>query len=155
MPIDAMPEHACAILIDDCDRLLLQLRPPWARHAAQQLCCFGGKREAGEDAVGCLARELAEELGWRPSAAKAAVDLRRGARFIARFFHVVLPTGTTLVVEPGSVLVRASASALPGLPLSPWHQAVLSAWCHGRELVDLDWNGTAPPTPPRGRPPSP
>ena len=51
------PEHACALLVDGHDRLVLQLRPATARFAADRLGCFGGKCEPGEDARTALPRE--------------------------------------------------------------------------------------------------
>ena len=133
----AEPEHACAIVRDHRDRLVLQLRPPWVRHAPEQLTCFGGKREPGETAEACLVRELAEDLAWHPKSFAPAVDLVKGDRWIARFFQTQLPASVQPRVEPGFALIRAPQPTLPGLPISPWHVRVLAAWQAGGDRVDL------------------
>lgn len=134
------PEYCCAVLTDERGWLLLQLRSKRARHAPDQLCCFGGRREVGEAAHACLARELTEELGLESAgtAAQACCELWQGARLIARFYR--LPQAvkrTALRVEPGSHALYAPWASLPGLPLSRWHRLVLAAVAHGRPRVDL------------------
>lgn len=137
----AEPDYACALLCDAHDRLVLQLRPASARHAASQLTCFGGQREPGESATACLGRELGEELGWHPvTIPDYVVRLQDGPRFIASFHVVHLPSDVTLQVEAGSVAIHAPQRSLPGLPLSPWHRQVIDAWLRAdREpcVVDL------------------
>lgn len=131
-----LPEHACALLVDPRGCMILQLRPASARHAPSQLTCFGGKREAGETAEACLRRELGEELGWAPDVVPAeGLDLRSGGCFIARFFAIALPDGVVLRTEPGSIAVRAHPRSLPGLPLSPWHEAAITGWGRGQVEV--------------------
>lgn len=131
-----LPEYACAIISDAGDRLLLQLRPPTARHAADQLTCFGGRRETDEDDLQCLRRELHEELAWTPPALTPVCELRQGRRFIARFFSAFWK-GEPLALEAGDVGVWVPPSALPGLPVSPWHAAVLAAVAAGQQQVRL------------------
>lgn len=131
------PEYACAIINGADGRRLLQLRPGEARHAAGQLTCFGGAREPSETAETCLRRELHEELGWWVGDLRPACDLRQGARFIARFFHCTLPASTPLRTEPGHVAVWVATPSLPGLPLSPWHRAVLTAVDQGLSVVEV------------------
>ena len=130
------PEHACALLVDGHDRLVLQLRPATARFAADRLGCFGGKCEPGEDARTALARELHEELGWSPPAAHPVVELVRGPRWIATFFAVSFPD-VPVRLEPGFHLVRAPWRALPGLPVTSWHAAVIAAWRAGHARVEV------------------
>ncbi len=132
----AQPDYACALIEDDHHRLLLELRPPHARHAADQLTCFGGKREAHEDDRTCLLRELREELGWIPSSAEPACDLWQSDRWIARFFRCRW-AGDQPRTEPDSLAVWAPWASLPGLPLSPWHRDVLLAVRQGRSHVAL------------------
>lgn len=134
----AEPEYACAIITGADGRRLLQLRPAGARHAPGQLTCFGGARDPSETAESCLRRELFEELGWVAGQLHPACDLRQGPRFIARFFHGTMPADTPLRTEPGHVALWVTTACLPGLPVSPWHRAVLTAVAHGRTLVDLD-----------------
>jgi 8-oxo-dGTP pyrophosphatase MutT (NUDIX family) len=133
------PEYACAVIADPESRLLLQLRPATARHAAGQLTCFGGRREEGETAEACLRRELAEELGWQPAALKPGCELWKGRRFIARFYRVQLDVPVEkLAVEAGSRAILASWADLPGLPVSPWHRAALAAIAAGQGKAVLD-----------------
>ncbi len=210
---DPRPDYACAIITDRRGWLLLELRPPSARFAAGLLTCFGGRREAGEDAPTALERELEEELGWTPAVAEPACDLWQGSWFIARFFRCTwnpantpavrnhvdvdidapfarpfargaamstspsssgipindpantpavrdrvdvdidapfalpLARGAAMSTSPSSPQGGASANvavpvwapwpSLPGLPLSPWHAAVLRAVQAGRSRVDL------------------
>lgn len=130
------PEYACALISDHVGRLVLQLRPGDSRHAPAQLTCFGGRRECDEDATDCLRRELDEELGWAPFSFATACDLRRGPRWISRFFACQLPPGIPLRVEAGSVAVPVPWSALDGLPVSPWHQAVFVAVSRGQMVAE-------------------
>lgn len=132
----AQPDYACALIEDDHHRLLLELRPPHARHAADQLTCFGGKREDDENDKTCLLRELREELGWTPSSAEPACDLWQDDRWIARFFRCRW-SGDRPQTEPESLAIWAPWSCLPGLPLSPWHRDVLLAVKQGRGHVAL------------------
>lgn len=131
------PEHACAIIADAAGRLLLQLRPRAARHAGDQLVCFGGTREAGEEAGDCLRRELREELGRVPVLAGPGPELWRGGRFIACFTHARWDAAWTPRCEPGFLPLWAPWRALPGLPLSSWHARVLAAARRGAARVDL------------------
>ena len=82
-------------------------------------------------------RELQEELGWRPEAWLPAVDLLRGGDWLARFSVAQMPDDADLHIEAGSVAIWAPAKALDGLPLSPWHAAVLRAWQRGLSSIDL------------------
>jgi 8-oxo-dGTP pyrophosphatase MutT (NUDIX family) len=132
------PEHCCAIIACDSERLLLELRPAKATYAPDKLACFGGKREPGEDAEQCLRRELREELAWEPVVFEAHVDLWRGERYIARFSTCVLPPTAEVRPYTGACAVRVPVRCLAALPLTPWHAAVLAAWLDGRQQVDLD-----------------
>jgi 8-oxo-dGTP pyrophosphatase MutT (NUDIX family) len=132
-----LPEYACAIITRPDGWYLLQVRPHSARHAPGQLTCFGGAREGDESDQACIVRELLEELNWSPATLEVACDLRRGARYIARFFRCVMPHGVALRTEPNQVALWAPPTALPGLPLSPWHQAVLAAVARGETVVEL------------------
>ena len=131
------PEYCCALITDRRGWLLLQLRPSHARHAADQLTCFGGRREAGEDAETCLRRELVEELGLQPTAISVGCDGWRGSRFIARFFHCATAPDLRVTTEPGHVAIWAPWPALPGLPVSPWHRQTLAAIRAGQGRVEL------------------
>ncbi len=137
MPTFVEPDYACAVISAPDGRRLLQLRPPDARHAAGQLTCFGGMREPGESAESCLRRELHEELGWDPGSLTPLCELWVGGRLIARFYHSALPDGVRLTTEPGHAAVWVPTKALPGLPVSPWHRAVLAAVDAGAAVVEL------------------
>ena len=134
-----LPEYCCAVISDPRGWLVLQLRPALSAHAADQLTCFGGRREEGEDALSCLMRELDEELGWRPHSATACCELWKGARLVARFYRV-LPVAacSAFTVEADSHLIAAPWPSLPGLPVSPWHRLVLDAIAHGRTRIVLE-----------------
>ena len=131
------PDYACAIITAADGFHLLQLRPASARHAAGQLTCFGGRREPLESAETCLLRELDEELKWTATTLFPVCDLRQGRQWIARFFRCPMPRSTRLVTELGQVALWVPALALSGLPLSPWHRAVLAAVDRGVGVVEL------------------
>ena len=136
------PEHACALLTDHRGLLVLQVRPAWSTHAAGQLVCFGGKCEPDETVAACLVRELHEEIGWAPAEVPVVgVDLLQGPRFIARFLPLRLPAEVVIRTEPGFAALRADRRTLPGLPLSPWHRAVIAAWIRGERSVELPTAG--------------
>ncbi|MBA2481630.1 MAG: NUDIX domain-containing protein [Planctomycetes bacterium] len=144
-----LPEYACAVIEDARGWLLLQLRPPGARYAPALLTCFGGRIDDAETPERCLERELAEELAWRPPGFSRCCELWQGDRFIAVFFRTALgPDERPQASERGHVAVSAPWAALPGLPVSPWHRAVLAAVAHGQPRVDLrseaDRSGTRP-----------
>jgi len=133
-----LPLYACALLQDAAGWWVLQLRPPGARHAPGQLTCFGGRREDGEDAASCLRRELTEELGWVPDALGETLELWQRETYLACFWRCRLTVAwSSLRTEPGHVALRVPARALPGLPVSPWHGAVLQAAAAGVRRVTL------------------
>ena len=132
-----LPDYACAIISAPDGYRLLQLRPASARHAAGQLTCFGGRREPKESAETCLLRELNEELAWTATTLFPACELRQGRHFIARFFHCPMPRSTRFSTELGHVALWIPTKALSGLPLSPWHRAVLTAVDRGVGVVEL------------------
>jgi 8-oxo-dGTP pyrophosphatase MutT (NUDIX family) len=132
-----LPEYCCAIIVDQRERILLQLRPPHARFAPAQLTCFGGLREDDEEPVECLRRELAEELSWQPSVADPCCQLWHGSRFIAQFYRVAGCPDPADCDEEGFVAVWVPWSALGAVPLSQWHRRVLTAVAAGHAHVDL------------------
>ena len=146
----ALPDYACAVIEDSQERLLLQLRPAAARLAPDQLTCFGGRREGDEDDAACLHRELTEELAWAAPVATPCCELWRGERFIARFFRARWD-GRPLRTEPGHTALWVPWPALPGLPVSPWHAAVLAAVARGAARVELLVAPVPPPADPRQR----
>ena len=136
--LQPLPLYACALLQDDAGWWVLQLRPQDARHAPGQLTCFGGRCEAGEDGASCLRRELREELAWAPALLGESIALWQGEIFVAMFLRCRLSVPwQQLRTEAGHVAVRAPTRALPGLPVSPWHAAVLHAAVSGAARVTL------------------
>lgn len=137
--MDNWPKYACCILEDSEGRFLLESRPADARYAPGQLTCFGGRREAAETPEQCLRRELREELGWEPRTIEKNVELRVAGDLVAWFYHAALEVGLDqLQIASNHRAVLVSRLALPGLPVSPWHAAVLAAWIKGRTVVELD-----------------
>jgi 8-oxo-dGTP pyrophosphatase MutT (NUDIX family) len=134
---DVEPEYACALIIDARGWLLLQLRPSTARHAPSQMTCFGGRRELNETALTCVRREIYEELAWPIDECVPVGELWKGSRFIARFFRACYQAAP-LRTEPGHGAVWVPWAALRGLPVSPWHMAMLEALHAGRQRTDLD-----------------
>jgi hypothetical protein len=58
---------------------------------------------------------------------------------VAWFYHGAFDGGIDqLRIAPGFKAVVVSPRELPGLPVSPWHAAVLGAWLEGRTVVELD-----------------
>lgn len=137
--MDKLPKFVCAILEDGEGRLLLESRPDDARLAAGRLTCFGGRREAGETPEECLRRELREELMWEPRTVEKQVELWVAGELVAWFYHAALDVGIDeLRVAAGYSALLISRLELSGLPVSPWHAAVLAAWLEGRSAVELD-----------------
>ncbi len=132
------PDYACAIVHDPRRGYLLEQRDAAARHAAGRLTCFGGRREGGEDALGCLLRELAEELGWRaaPERLVPAVELYVAGAHIARFHAWTGPIPSDMLCRiPGRRAVWRTDPEDPAL--SPWHRAVLLAHRAGQGTCRL------------------
>ncbi len=133
------PEYACAILCAPGKALLLELRDATSRHAPDQLTCFGGHREPGEQAAHCLRRELDEEIGWQPARLHRALDLVRGQRWIARFYQAAFTaTLQDLTILPGRQARLVSLDALATAPVSRWHRAALNGWLKGHTRIDID-----------------
>lgn len=130
------PAYACAIIEDDQHRLLLELRPATARFAANTLTCFGGAREADEDALACLTRELQEELSWSLVHAQPAVDAFHQGAWIARFFRCQ-PDHRPIVTIPHHHALWIPRSALHAVPLSDWHACALTAYAAGQTRCEL------------------
>ena len=92
----------------------------------------GGKREAGEDDLTALARELDEELGCRLVSARLLGDFEAPAANEPGF---TVRAATYLAVVEGAVAVRAEIEELawidptePGdVPLAPLMRSVLAA----------------------------
>lgn len=139
---DHWPPYCCAILQDVHGRYLMERRPASAKHAAGLLTCFGGGREAGEEPLACLRRELREELGLTAAQVEAlgldlAVVIRSERRLIAWFFagRMVGP-GMLLRTEAGFEAVWRTWKELATERVSPWHTGALTAHRAGlREAV--------------------
>ena len=134
-----LPDYVCAVIRDHRGRHLLELRPVDSRRGRDAMTCFGGTREPGESIAACLRRELAEELAWidAPTTdAPLACNLHRRERWIASFYCLTWPEGQIPHTEPGVVAIWAPPSALPGLPLSPWHRVVFEAITQGHHRAE-------------------
>lgn len=138
------PPYCCAILHERATgALLLEQRAPTARVAAGQLTCFGGKREAAEDELACIERELHEELGLPLDAVvrglRRAVDLYVDGELIAWFYDAPAPPRTArfaFEAERSGVWLQPTDEQAAAR-LSPWHAAVLDAWRRGESRADF------------------
>jgi len=130
-PSNLPPAYCCAILLDRAGRLLLERRPSDDADAPGRLTCFGGGREAGEDPLLCLRRELAEEIGFAVGIASHVLTLHTPAG--PAWFYVAEgpPPGTVRAHEPGHEAVWLERAALLTAPLADWHDAALRAWHSG------------------------
>jgi 8-oxo-dGTP pyrophosphatase MutT (NUDIX family) len=135
-----LPDYCCAILRVADGRFVCERRPLTADRAPGRLTCFGGHREAGEDALGCLLREVQEETGWRPApeACRRAVTLRVGSDLVAWFYIVdEEPPLAELRAEPGFAIELVDLAGIAAPAFSDWHRAVLLAWLRGETEVAL------------------
>lgn len=131
------PPYACAILVVGPGCILLERRCGADRFASNLLTCFGGHREAGESALGCLRRELREELGLPPPILQPVVELQVEGCPTARFFVGRIGWPTPWRTPRGRRAMVLRVDRLPGAPLSPWHRPVLEAWLSRRHTVEV------------------
>jgi 8-oxo-dGTP diphosphatase len=137
--MDTRREFACAVLIDTCNRFLLQQRDdiPGIVHPGK-IGLFGGHREKGETYRQCVVREIHEELGYLISSESFeylanydAKDRQSGNQTIVHgefFVARDVPVERIRVTE-GKLFI-ANAHELAGLEprLSPSGQAGLRAY---------------------------
>ena len=155
---EGLPPYVCALLVHPTDptKLLVELRPESAKVAGGTATCFGGKRERGEAPLDALLRECCEELAWSPSRenCQRAVSLLVDGRLIAWFFTATAPPDlASLTFEPGRrgtwLDVQAKCDdgtwSAEGLPLSPWHAAVLGAWLAGETQAEFRSDASSAP----------
>jgi 8-oxo-dGTP pyrophosphatase MutT (NUDIX family) len=134
-----LPDYCCAILVAPDGRLLLEWRGPEARRAANRITCLGGEREPGEDPEAAVRRELREEIGWVPDRLERRVTLEVVGRLTAWFYRATFDGEITdLVPEPGVRPILLRREELDGLPVAPWHKAVLDADARGVEHVRVE-----------------
>lgn len=132
------PPFACVLLKRADGKFLAELRNDKAKVAANQLTCFGGKRELGETAAQCASREIAEELGVDQVPLEPATWLIVNGVLIASFFvssAAMRLNGDMmreLVLEEG---VRAVWADPEDPRWTPWHRAVLDAYCRGESFA--------------------
>ena len=133
-----LPDYCCAILKAPDGRLLLEWRGPEARRAAGRITCIGGQREKGEGPEDALRRELGEEIGWVPDRLERRVILEVVDRLTAWFYAATFDgRSEDLVPEQGTRLLLVAPDELAGLPVSPWHRAVLEAEAKGLDRVTI------------------
>eukprot|EP00472_Partenskyella_glossopodia_P001304 CAMPEP_0197526250 /NCGR_PEP_ID=MMETSP1318-20131121/17007_1 /TAXON_ID=552666 /ORGANISM="Partenskyella glossopodia, Strain RCC365" /LENGTH=196 /DNA_ID=CAMNT_0043080333 /DNA_START=71 /DNA_END=657 /DNA_ORIENTATION=+ len=100
--------------------IFVEKRGSDAKIAAGKLTCFGGKVEEGESPESCILRECQEEMGWRPSHIKRAVDFYVDDRLVAWFYEAQAPRSTeSLQFEVGREGVWLKDFSDPNL--SDWH----------------------------------
>ncbi len=128
-----LPDYACAIISVDTDSYLLEQRDNTALYAAGMLTCFGGRRNADEEVIACLQRELHEELNWQAPDLELACALWVAERYVADFFHCRLNVPVSqLTFEAHRSGRIVHKSALADAEISPWHRAVFDAF-HAQE----------------------
>lgn len=140
-PLEPLPPYCCAILTEQHGgRIFVEQRGADAAVAAARLTCWGGKREPGESALGCIVRECVEEMSWSPpqQLLRRAVDLYVDGELVAWFFEAAGPLASSaqqqLVFEQGRGGVWTS---IDDPRISPWHVAVLRAWTQRKRRADF------------------
>lgn len=129
--MNTLPQYCCAIISQQeqgqqSPTIIMEQRPDSARYAPGRLCCFGGARETHEDPMGCIQRELREELSWTPSALSHVHTLHRGQQCIAWFYHCTLDRPlSALSCEAGRSIISVDLQQLHLFSISNWHRLVL------------------------------
>lgn len=131
------PRYCCVILRDSRGRYVLEKRPETEADAPGMLTCFGGGREAQEDAESCVRRELREELGFEVGELERVFTLRTPPSPLGReawFFRAVESgpeEGTVRALEPGFEVVWVEPGSERMKEVGAWHRAVLDGLARG------------------------
>jgi 8-oxo-dGTP diphosphatase len=125
----AAPSLVGAFLVRD-GRVLLGLRAPHRSFYPDVWDCIGGHIEAGESCETALARELAEEIGVRPTQLASLGDLAEDD-IVCRFYRVdAWAPGEPRLANDEHVELRwfapAEACALPNLALDAYRPLLRS-----------------------------
>lgn len=113
-------EFACAVVIDACNRLLLQQRDdvPGILYPGR-VGLFGGHRENGESFLQCVVREINEEIGYfvAPERFRHLVTYdgivdSNGATAHREIFIAVDIPADRLVITEGTLLITTGAELI-------------------------------------------
>lgn len=129
------PRYCCVILTDSRGWYVFERRPRDEADAPGMLTCFGGGREAHEDAETCLRREVMEELGFVLGAIERVFTLRtpRGEAWFYRGCDGATgpEAGEARALEPGFEVVWVDPGSEEMKQVGAWHRAVLDALARG------------------------
>lgn len=129
------PVYCCAILLDHTGRLVLEQRPEHDADAPGLLTCFGGRREAYEEPLAALRRELLEELGFKLGDARHVLTLHTPVGEAWFYLGEGPEEGTAAAREPGFVARWLAPDAVAPAAISSWHRVALAAWRVGHGVA--------------------
>jgi len=130
----AAAPFSCAILRRG-DKLLAEVRGVDAVAAPSRLTCYGGKREKCESSVGCVVRELNEELGWSPKTIpdEPTCSLLVDGYLIAHFYETTVDKTSFVTEGRAFAFVDENDERW-----SAWHARVLEVWRRGDAVAIFD-----------------
>ncbi|MGH7243174.1 MAG: NUDIX hydrolase [Phycisphaerales bacterium] len=133
------PRYCCAILVDSRGRYVFERRPQDEADAPGMLTCFGGGREAQEDAESCVRRELREELGFEAGELERVFTLQTPPSPLgceAWFYRLAHGAtgpeeGTVRALEAGFEVEWVDPASARMNEVGAWHRAVLDGLARG------------------------
>lgn len=144
---NVLPPFSCVLVQNARGDFLAEVRSSSAEVGANQLTCFGGKRELGETALGCAAREFGEELGLDLVSSFPVVEpatyLVVNGILIACFFKAANSHPELLDTLLDSVRLEDGANGAEWAKIddsrwTPWHRAVLEAYRDNKRYAFFD-----------------
>jgi len=132
-----LPPYCCAILVGSDGCLFVEERGEKAEVARGKRCCFGGKREKGEDPLTCIQRELIEEMNWNPPKLERKIDFYVDGELIAYFYEGEAPKDVSVLKFEESRGRYGVWVEWNDKNISPWHLCVLEAWKNDEQRADF------------------